>query len=73
MRVYCDYCGESLSRSAREVKRYEHHFCNRDCYHNFRRTIQRTKPRSRDMSAQNKIKALAKKLASIRVENGQRT
>lgn len=70
MRVYCDYCGESLSRSDREAKRYKHHFCDRDCYHNFRRIMQRSKPRPRDMSAQIKIKALAKKLASIRVENG---
>lgn len=72
MRVYCDYCGESLSKSAREFKRYKHHFCNRDCYHSFRRNVQKSKHRPRDMSAQIKIKALAKKLASIRVENGQR-
>lgn len=69
MKVHCDYCGESLSKSAREIERYRHHFCDRACYHSFRKAINRNKPKSKDMRAQNKIKTLARRLAIIKVDN----
>ena len=71
MRVYCDYCDKTLSKSTREIERYKHHFCDRRCYHKFRKNKSKT-GKSKDMRAQHKIKLLAKKLASIKVENGQR-
>jgi hypothetical protein len=32
----CDYCGKPINIS-RNQKKYKHHFCNRECYLNYRK------------------------------------
>ena len=34
--VICEYCGKHFKKKLSEYKRNKHHFCSRDCYHNFR-------------------------------------
>lgn len=31
VRVYCDFCGSSTSKSRKDVEEDEHHFCDNDC------------------------------------------
>ena len=66
METSCDFCNKKVAKSAREMERYTHHFCNRDCYFKHRKLT--TKPKTKNMKAQHKIKILAKKLATTRTK-----
>ena len=37
MKVICDNCGKSISKSPRDLKGTNHTFCNRKCYIKYRR------------------------------------
>jgi len=34
--IECDFCGDTVSKPPSEVERAEHHFCDRECYGNWR-------------------------------------
>lgn len=31
VRVFCDFCGKSISKPRKLADRHEHHFCNNEC------------------------------------------
>ena len=37
MKTKCDYCGKIIRKRPRELEKYNHHFCNRECYLKFKR------------------------------------
>lgn len=37
MRIKCDNCGAHKRKPANYLKLYKKHFCNKDCYHVYRR------------------------------------
>jgi hypothetical protein len=43
MKVICDHCGRSISRSAGLVKKTQHHFCNTACYVKYRKSVWKPK------------------------------
>jgi 5-methylcytosine-specific restriction endonuclease McrA len=34
--IECDFCGKSITKPPSEVESAEHHFCDRECYGNWR-------------------------------------
>jgi len=57
MRILCGYCGKGKSESQGTVRKYEHHFCNRDCYMKWRNNFYDFKQKKKkDMSIQRKLK-----------------
>ena len=34
--IECDFCGDTVSKPPSAVERAEHHFCDRECYGNWR-------------------------------------
>jgi len=39
MQVICDNCGEGFNKNSYHARISEHHFCDRDCYYEWRKDI----------------------------------
>jgi len=37
MKVKCDECGKITHKKPRQIQKYKHHFCNKNCYLNYMR------------------------------------
>ena len=60
MKIVCEYCGKEARKSPRQVKTQNRHFCNRECYMNFKKKYPYVyQAREKDTTAFNKIKMLA--------------
>lgn len=60
MQVTCDYCNDTFSKGEGAVKKSKHNFCNRSCYHSYRRE-HFPKPHKSDYSIQKKLNEFAEK------------
>ena len=58
MEFTCEYCGIVKNRTPRGIEIYKHHFCSRKCYDDYRK--EHGFAGKYDMSAQRKLKELAK-------------
>ena len=59
MLAKCDCCGKRVTKTARQVRLYEHHFCSRECYFKHRKNnYVRTAGKS-NMEPLRKLKKLA--------------
>jgi hypothetical protein len=64
IRIVCDNCGRTKSKSAREIRKHRFHFCNKRCYWEFRRKnefFDTTKGLKYDCSQLKTIEDMAKK------------
>jgi len=62
MRTECDYCGKKITKGRGQVLRHKKHFCNKDCYFNYRREHPEEyykQPKTHNSNAKNKIETFA--------------
>jgi len=60
MKIVCDYCGKTARKAPRQVKKQKRHFCNRECYMEFKKKFPHIyQAREKDVSALRKVKGLA--------------
>lgn len=58
----CDNCGRKINKKRNALDRYKKHFCDKDCYNEYKRKNKYypKKVAKKDMKYQTKIKRLAK-------------
>lgn len=65
MKMICDNCGNSFSKTPSSVKKYKHSFCCRRCYFEFRKNSTEYKvSKKKDFTAFHKIKELSRRKLS---------
>lgn len=37
MMVICDFCGKLFSKNMNDIKKTNHNFCDKNCYHDYRK------------------------------------
>ena len=60
MQVVCENCGKKTNKRPNQVEKYERHFCNRECYMEFKKKYPYLyMAREKDTAPLRKIKRLA--------------
>jgi len=66
MKTICNYCKKVVHKTPSQYRKFKRHFCNKDCYYNFRKANPRMcVSKTKDVFSLRKIKEFARMRSEI--------